>query len=99
MHILAIEDHHSFLDLMRSNLVKRGFTVDTAGTLADGLVLACACRHDVILLDLSLPDGDGTEIIKALHREPIPTPVIVLSGRGEIIDRVGLLETGADDYL
>ena len=99
MRILAIEDSQKFLDLMRSHLTKRGFIVDTAETLADGLMMLSGGEHDVILLDLNLPDGDGAEIIDELRRTHRPTPVIVLSARGEILDRVDLLDAGADDYL
>ena len=99
MRVLAIEDNQRFLELMRSHLKKRGFTVDTAETLADGLVMSSSGDHDVVLLDLSLPDGDGAEIIDRLRRERSPTPIIVISARGEIVDRLGSLDAGADDYL
>jgi DNA-binding response OmpR family regulator len=99
MRVLAIEDNRQFLDLMRSHLAKRGFTVDTAETLADGMALAIQGGHDAILLDLALPDGDGARIIEELRRDHSSVPIIVLSARGAIIDRVALLDTGADDYL
>jgi two-component system, OmpR family, response regulator len=99
MRILAIEDNRPYLDLMRSHLAKHGFTVDTAETLADGLVLARAGEHDVILLDLGLPDGDGAAVIEELRRRQSPIPVIVLTARGAILDRISLLDTGADDYI
>jgi DNA-binding response OmpR family regulator len=99
MRVLAIEDNRQFLDLMRSHLAKHGFTVDAAETLADGLTLAGDGGHEVILLDLGLPDGDGTRLVEELRRARSPVPVIVLSARGAIVDRVGLLEAGADDYL
>ena len=99
MRVLAIEDNRRFLELMRSHLKKRGFMVDTAETLADGQVMASSGGHDVILLDLALPDGDGAEVIDRLRRERSPIPIIVLSARGEINDRLGSLDSGADDYL
>lgn len=99
MRVLAIEDNRRFLELLRSHLKKRGFTVDTAETLADGLVMASFGGYDVILLDLSLPDGDGAEVIDRLRRERSPMPIIVVSARGEITDRLGSLDSGADDYL
>jgi len=99
MRVLAIEDSQMFLDLVRSHLTKRGFIVDAAGTLAEGLMLMSAGGHDVILLDLNLPDGDGSEVLDQLRRMRSATPVIVLSARGEILDRVDLLDAGADDYL
>src|SRR5712691_10634791 len=99
MRVLAIEDNRRFLELMRSHLTKRGFTVNIAETLADGLVMASASCHDVVLLDLSLPDGDGKEFIDRLRREHSSIPIIVLSARGEIAERLGSLDLGADDYL
>jgi len=99
MRVLAIEDNRRFVDLMRSHLTKRGFTVDVAETLADGLVMASSGFHDVVLLDLSLPDGDGKDFINRLRRERSATPIIVLSARGEIAERLGSLDMGADDYL
>src|SRR5260370_9054790 len=99
MRVLAIEDNRRFLELMRSHLKKRGFAVDTAETLVDGQVMASSGGHDVILLDLALPDGDGAEVIDRLRRKRSPIPIIVLSARGEINDRLGSLDSGADDYL
>lgn len=99
MRVLLIEDNRSFLELMRSHLMKRGFTVDTAETLADGLMLVGTGGYDIILLDLTLPDGDGAAIIERLRLDRSPVPVLVLSGRGEIVDRVDLLDSGADDYI
>ena len=99
MRVLAIEDNRRFVDLMRSHLTKRGFAVDVAETLADGLVMASSASHDVVLLDLSLPDGDGKEFIDRLRRDRSATPIIVLSARGEIAERLGSLDRGADDYL
>jgi DNA-binding response OmpR family regulator len=99
MRVLAIEDNRQFLELMRAHLTKRGFTVDIAETLADALPLAAARAYDVILLDLGLPDGDGAAVVERLRRERSAVPVIVLSARDGVLDRVGLLDSGADDYL
>jgi DNA-binding response OmpR family regulator len=99
MRVLAIEDNRRFLDLMCSHLKKHGFTVDGAETLADGLDLVASGYHDVVLLDLSLPDGDGAEFIAQLRRGQSAMPIIVLSARGEIADRLDSLDSGADDYL
>jgi DNA-binding response OmpR family regulator len=99
MRVLAIEDNRRFVDLMRSHLTKRGFAVDVAETLADGLIMVSSGSHDVILLDLSLPDGDGKEFIDRFRRERSATPIIVLSARGEIAERLGSFDMGADDYL
>ena len=99
MRVLAIEDNREFLELMRSHLTKCGFTVDVAGTLADGLIMASASCHDVVLLDLSLPDGDGKEFIDRFRHGRSSMPIIVLSARSELAERLGSLDMGADDYL
>jgi DNA-binding response OmpR family regulator len=99
MRVLAIEDNRRFADLMRSHLTKRGFAVDVAETLADGFMMASGGSHDVVLLDLSLPDGDGKEFIERLRCERSTTPIVVVSARGEIVERLGSLDMGADDYL
>src|ERR1044071_2560321 len=99
MRVLAIQDNRRFLALMCAHLTKRAFAVDVAEALADGLLMASCGSHDVVLLDLSLPDGDGKEFIERLRRERSATPIIVLSARGEIAERLGSLDMGADDYL
>lgn len=99
MRVLAIEDNQQFLDLLRQHLEKHGFMVDSATTLADGLTCAGAGGHDAILLDLALPDGDGAQVVAELRRDRSAVPVLVLSARSAIHDRVGLLDLGADDYM
>lgn len=99
MRVLAIEDNRPFLELLRSHLAKHGFTVDVAETRAEGLALALGGDHDMVLLDLALPDGDGAAIVDELRRAGRLCPIIVLSARGGIADRVGLLNGGVDDYL
>jgi DNA-binding response OmpR family regulator len=99
MRVLAIEDNRQFLDLLRSHLAKHGFTVDTAETMAEGLGIAGHGGFDAILLDPGLPDGEGVDIVEGLRRAHSAVPVLVLTARGAISERVGLLDSGADDYL
>ncbi len=99
MRVLAIEDNRPFLNLLCANLTKRGFTVDGTETLEDGTALASERGYDAILLDLALPDGDGKQVVERLRRARDPVPILVLSARGGIGDRVALLDLGADDYL
>ena len=99
MRVLAIEDNPRFLELMQSHLTTRGSTVNTAETLADGMVMAAASCHDLVLLDLSLPDGDGKEFIDWIRHERSSIPIIVLSARSELAERLGSLDIGADDYI
>jgi DNA-binding response OmpR family regulator len=99
MRLLAIEDNRQFLELLRSHLGRHGFAVDGAQTLAEGLALAAEGGYEAILLDLMLPDGDGTRVVEQLRRAKSAVPIIVLSARGAIADRLELLDLGADDYL
>jgi two-component system, OmpR family, KDP operon response regulator KdpE len=96
--VLIIEDEPALLRALRINLRARGYDVVTAAAGAEGL--AAARRHppDVVLLDLGLPDIDGSEVIREL-RGWSRAPVIVLSGRAGSGDKIGALDAGADDYV
>lgn len=98
MRILVVEDNAPFRELLRSHLSKQGFAVDTAATIVDARML-CEELYDVILLDLTLPDGHGSELLTQLRRGGQQTPILVLSGRSDAADRVRLLDAGADDYV
>jgi two-component system, OmpR family, KDP operon response regulator KdpE len=96
--VLIVEDEPALLRALRINLRARGYDVVTAAAGAEGL--AAARRHppDVVLLDLGLPDIDGSEVIREL-RGWSRAPVIVLSGRAGSGDKIGALDAGADDYV
>ncbi len=96
--ILIIEDDRTINGLLRSVLEKSGYTVDSADNGAEGLALGRQGSYSLILLDLMLPEKSGEEIIKELRRADT-TPVIVLSAKGEINNRIELLRLGADDYI
>lgn len=97
-HILVIDDEPQILRALRTILVEKHFRVTTASRGEEGLALAAANPPDVIILDLGLPDLDGTEVCARL-REWTPTPIIVLSARESERDKVAALDRGADDYL
>lgn len=99
MRILVVEDEHKI-----ANSIKRGFEQETWATDVaydgeEGYDLATSEKYDVIILDLMLPKMDGMEICKKLRSEEIHTPILMLTARGELADRVGGLNSGADDYL
>ncbi len=99
MRILIIEDEHKI-----ANSIKRGFeqetwACDVAYDGEEGYDLASSEDYDVIVLDLMLPKMDGMEICKKLRMEDKHTPILMLTARGEITDRVEGLNSGADDYL
>jgi DNA-binding response OmpR family regulator len=99
MRILVVEDEHKI-----ANSIKRGFEQETWATDVaydgeEGYDMASSEDYDVILLDLMLPKMDGVEICKKLRDEGIHIPILMLTARGELADRVGGLNSGADDYL
>jgi two-component system KDP operon response regulator KdpE len=96
--ILIVEDEPALLRALRINLRARGYDVATAPTGGDALAEAQRRPPDAVLLDLGLPDLDGTQVIRHL-RTWSTAPVIVLSGRAGPGDKIGALDAGADDYV
>ncbi len=99
MRILLVEDDADLADAVARNLERSGFTVDVAGDLAEAAASVETRTHEVVVLDLGLPDGDGLELITAMRRRGDATPILVLTARDAVEDRVRGLEAGADDYL
>ena len=96
--MLVVDDEPAILRAVRSMLAHHGFHVETAATAAEGLRAHAQHRPDLILLDLQLPDADGTDVIRAV-RAHASTPIIVLSVREAEHEKVAALDLGADDYL
>jgi len=96
--VLIVEDEPALLRALRIDLRARGYEVVTAATGQDALSQASRLPPDAVLLDLGLPDGDGTAVITTL-RTWSRAPVIVLSGRTSAQDKIGALDAGADDYV
>jgi two-component system KDP operon response regulator KdpE len=96
--ILVIDDEKSICRLLRIALEVEGYSVNEANSGLEGLYQAANCRPDVIVLDLGLPDINGLEVLQRL-REWNQTPVLVLSVKQEVDDKVATLDMGADDYL
>ena len=96
--VLVVEDEPALLRALRINLRARGYEVATASAGREALAEARQRPPDVVVLDLGLPDLDGTEVIRDL-RAWSRAPVIVLSGRAGSEDKIGALEAGADDYV
>lgn len=97
-HILVIDDEPQILRALRTILTEKHFRVTTAGRGEEGLALAAANPPDIVILDLGLPDLDGTEVCARL-REWTQIPIIVLSVRDSEMEKVAALDHGADDYL
>ena len=99
MKILIIEDEYSLADAIAETLKKENFIVDIVTNGEDGENEALSDVYDLILLDVMLPNKNGFEILKSLRREKIDTPVIMLTAKSEISDKLNGLENGADDYI
>jgi DNA-binding response OmpR family regulator len=99
MRLLFVEDDPDIADAVRRNLERSGFAVDLAMDLADATASVESQRYDLVLLDLGLPDGDGLELVRRLRRRRDPVPVLILTARDAVPDRVAGLEASADDYL
>ncbi len=99
--ILVIEDERDLQKVLELSLTQAGHEVITAGDGRTGLRLVRERRPDLVLLDLMLPDIGGTEVCRLIRREPAiaGTPVLILTARGELVDRVVGFELGADDYV
>ena len=99
MRILLVEDDDKIASFIVKGFKAEGFAVDHAADGEDGLHLALTEPYDAAIIDLMLPKRDGLSLIEQMRREKIKTPVIILSARGSVDDRVKGLHTGGDDYL
>ncbi|MGN6254980.1 MAG: response regulator transcription factor [Solirubrobacterales bacterium] len=99
MEILVVEDEAAIADFLARGLEAEGFAVRTAADGAEGERLALEQRPDLVILDRMLPGRDGIEVLGAIRRERPSLPVIVLTARGEVPERVEGLDAGASDYL
>ncbi len=99
MKLLLIEDTPALADLTRDALSRAGFSVDLAASLSEAELIVAAAPPDVIVLDLGLPDGDGRDLLKRLRRGGSGVPVLVVTARGGLNDRIEGLDGGADDYM
>ena len=99
MRILLVEDDQSLGSAVRDHLAADGHMVDWVQTLADARHSVTTVPYDLILLDLTLPDGRGLDFLQNRRADGDTTPVIILTARDQITDRIGGLNAGADDYL
>ena len=99
MRILFVEDNLRLATLVRKDLEKESFTVDAFGTIAEAEAAIDITAYDAIILDLGLPDGDGIDLLKYMQEQKKTYPVLILTARDGINDRVRGLNAGADDYL
>lgn len=99
MKILIVEDEPKTGEYLRQGLNEAGFVADLAATGSDGLHLALHGEYDLVILDVMLPELDGWQVLASLRRRGLEMPVLFLTARDQVEDRVKGLELGADDYL
>lgn len=99
MRLLIVEDEARIAEILSAALVRAGFAVDTVSQCADARAALGTTAYDAAILDLGLPDGDGLVLLGELRSRGNQTPILVLTARDAIDDRVSGLDTGADDYL
>ncbi len=99
MRILVIEDEKKIANFIRRGLKEEGYAVDISSDGEDGHFLAATNDYDLIILDLMLPKMDGLTLCKRLRQDKIATPVIMLTAKDSVGDKVAGLDSGADDYL
>jgi two-component system, OmpR family, response regulator len=99
MRILVVEDDLAMADLLRRALAREGYAVDAVETGEDGLWSASENAYDAVVLDVMIPPPDGIALVRELRRRDRELPVLMLSARDDVADRVAGLSAGADDYL
>ncbi len=99
MRILIIEDEKKTAGFLKKGLTENGFVVDVAHTAEDGLLQVHVSDYDLVILDVMLPDKSGWFVFKEIRQKDSNTPVLFLTARDSVEDRVKGLELGADDYL
>lgn len=99
MRLLLVEDNQRLQELVSRVLTADGFAVDVASSLAEAEAFLSTAEYHLVLLDLGLPDGDGLDLIKSLRARALALPILVMTARDGLDDRIAGLDTGADDYL
>ncbi len=99
MRILVVEDEPGVAGFIRQGLTEAGYAVDVARDGEEGLAFALAAEYDIIVLDIMLPKRSGLDMLREIRRRGLKTPVLLLTARDAVDDRVKGLDAGADDYL
>src|SRR5262249_49990311 len=99
MRLLIIEDNEELGRLLANGLQSAGYQVDLLTNVADAKAVLATTRYAALILDLGLPDGDGLSIVHELRHRRDPIPILILTARGGVPDRIKGLRSGADDYL
>ena len=97
--ILVVEDDQELRSVLSSGLREEGFSVETVASGADALLRVEAAQPDMLVIDIGLPDTDGRDLCKALRARGVQTPVLFLTARDALVDRIAGFDAGGDDYL
>lgn len=99
MKILIVEDQRRLGQFLKKGMAESGYTATWVQNCAEAKDALCETRYDVIVLDIGLPDGDGLELLRSWRQSGFHEPVLILSARDAVQDRIRGLDVGADDYL
>ncbi|PXV96063.1 DNA-binding response OmpR family regulator [Lachnotalea glycerini] len=99
MKVLIVEDEIRLADTLSQIMTENKYLVDTVNDGADGFDYAMSNMYDIIVLDVMLPKMNGFDVVRALRKAKVSTPVILLTAKDEVIDKITGLDSGADDYL
>lgn len=99
MRLLLVEDNPQLAQLIQEGLSSQGFAIDRCGSLKQALAARSAAKYELILLDLGLPDGDGMDFVRRVRQSSDFIPILILTARGGLNDRLAGLDGGADDYV
>jgi two-component system response regulator QseB len=99
VRVLVVEDDEVLLEGLQVGLSMSGFVVDAVGDLRDARLALDAISYDIVVLDIALPDGSGLDLLAEKRRSGWATPVLLLTARNAVVDRIEGLDTGADDFL
>ena len=99
MRLLIVEDNEELAQLLANGLKTAGYDSDMLFSASDARAALTTTRYAAVILDLGLPDGDGLAVLREVRHRADPIPVLVLTARGSVDDRVSGLRSGADDYL
>jgi heavy metal response regulator len=99
MRLLVVEDEKRIADFLSRGLQSAGYAVDAVNSGADAVEMVHSTEYDLVILDLGLPDIDGLQVLQKIRNRKVIPPVLILSARDSVDDRVKGLEQGADDYL
>ncbi len=99
MRLLIVEDEQRIVDVLKNGLENEGFVVDTVNTAANADYAINNFSYDAAIIDLGLPDGDGLSVLRSARSHGVQLPILILTARDAVEDRVQGLDDGADDYL